>query len=287
MVTKNGGVNAWDYISQVAYTQTAAVVGTDITGTFPFAIPVATTPTADLTGNQNYRFKLELYNASNVWLKGDYTVVDYDFTSAVVVPAISIVSIPTTTQVGTNLVVDYKYTIATDGKVKFNITKNGGVNAWDFISIIASIERSPAVAGTDVTGTFTVPIPVETAPTSSLTGNENYRIKIELLKADDTWLVGNYDNINYDFTAAALGINENKLLDAISVYPNPVDSVLNVKNASNLSNASFRIINILGKTVIQSKGLNDSVDVSHLSSGMYILSVNSEEGVNHIKFQKK
>jgi len=286
-VTKNGGVNEWDYISQVAYIQTAAVIGTDVTGTFTVAIPAATVPKANLSGNENYRFKLELFKSGNVWVKGDYSIVGYDFTSAGVVPAISFTSIPSSTQAGTNLVVDYKYTSAASGKVKISVTKNGGANDWSFISAVAFAELSPAVAGTDVTGTFTIPIPVETAPTSSLTGNENYRIKIELFKADDTWLVGDYSTINYNFTAASLGINENKLIDALIIYPNPVNSVLNINGVSNLSNASFRIMNILGKTVIESKGLISAVDVSNLSSGIYILSVHSDEGAKRFKFQKK
>lgn len=285
-VSKNGGVNPWDFISQEAYKQTAAVVGNDVTGTFTVPIPASTTPTASLTGNQNYRFKVELWNSAG-WVKGDYSVVNYNFTSTGVVPAISFTSLPTSAQVGTNLVVDYKYTLAADGKIKFSVTKNGGANPWDFISSVAFAEVNPAIAGTDVSGNFTVAIPAGTTLTQDLTGNENYRIKIELFKADDSFLAGNYDNVNYSFTAAPLGINNNKLLDDISVYPNPVDSVLNIKNGNTLSNASFSIVNVLGSTIKQFKGLNDSVDVSNLSSGVYILSVKSKEGVKNIKFQKK
>jgi Secretion system C-terminal sorting domain len=286
-VTKNGGVNPWDYISQVAYKQTNVTAGTDVTGTFTVAIPAATVPKANLTGNDNYRLRLELFKTGNVWVKGDYSIEGYNFTSTGVVPAISITSIPTSTQVGTNLVVDYKYTIAADGKIAIAITKNGLVNEWDYISTVGFLELNPAVAGTDVTGTFTVPIPSGTTPTMALTGIQNYRIKIELLKADGGFLAGKYDNINYDFTAAPLGINNNKLLDAVTVYPNPVVSILNVKNTNTLSKASYSIINVLGKTVLKSEGLNEAVDVSNLSSGFYILSLKSDEGVKNFKFQKK
>ena len=48
------------------------------------------------------------------------------------------------------------------------------------------------------------------------------------------------------------------------------------------------IVDILGKTVIQSKALsNNAIDVSSLSSGVYVLSVSSEDGAKQFKFQKK
>ena len=72
--------------------------------------------------------------------------------------SISFTSVPVSTEVGTNLVISYKYTALEAGLIKFSVTKNGGVNEWDYISQVAYIQTA-AVIGTDVTGTFTVAIP--------------------------------------------------------------------------------------------------------------------------------
>lgn len=284
-------LNEWTYVSFVAgQGLDLAVAGTDVTGSFNITIPSGTTPTANLTGLQNYKIAIELKSLpSYTWIAGDYPATQLNFTAAAAVsPAISVTSIPTSTQVGTDLNVNYKYTAASAGKVSVAVTKNGGVNAWDYISTVGYVEVDPASAGTDVTGVFTVAIPAETAPTSSLTGNENYRVTLELKDGSGNWLAGDYNNINYNFTAAPLGIDKKNLVNSLSIYPNPATDILKIDNADNLANASFSIVDILGKTVIQSKALsNNAIDVSDLSSGVYVLSVSSENGAKQFKFQKK
>lgn len=283
-------LNDWTYISYVAgQGLDLAVAGTDVTGSFNITIPSGTTPTANLTGLQNYKIAIELKSLpSYTWIAGDYPATQLNFTAAAVTPGISVTSIPTSTQVGTNLNVNYKYTAASAGKVSVAVTKNGGTNPWDYISTVGYMELDPAAAGTDVTGAFTIAIPVETTPTSALTGNENYRVTLELKDAGGNWLAGDYNNINYNFTAAPLGIDKKNLTNGLSVYPNPVIDVLRIANSGKLSNASFSIVDVLGKTVVQSKALNnDAIDVSNLSSGVYILSVSSEEGAQQFKFLKK
>jgi hypothetical protein len=283
--------NDWTFVSFVAgQGLDLAVAGTDVTGSFNITIPSGTIPTANLTAPQNYKIAIELKSLPTyTWIAGDYPATQLNFTAAAAVtPAISVTSIPASTQVGTNLNVNYKYTAASTGKISVAVTKNGGVNAWDYISTVGYMELDPAAAGTDVTGVFAVAIPAETTPTSALTGNENYRVTLELKDAGGNWLAGDYNNINYNFTAAPLGIDKKNLVNRLSVYPNPVSDILKIANADNLVNASFSIVDILGKTVIQSKALsNNAIDVSNLSSGVYVLSVSSEDGAKQFKFQKK
>jgi hypothetical protein len=283
--------NDWTFVSFVAgQGLDLAVAGTDVTGSFNITIPSGTIPTANLTAPQNYKIAIELKSLPTyTWIAGDYPATQLNFTAAAAVtPAISVTSIPASTQVGTNLNVNYKYTAASTGKISVAVTKNGGVNAWDYISTVGYMELDPAAAGTDVTGVFAVAIPAETTPTSALTGNENYRVTLELKDAGGNWLAGDYNNINYNFTAAPLGIDKKNLVNRLSVYPNPVSDILKIANADNLVNASFSIVDILGKTVIQSNALsNNAIDVSNLSSGVYVLSVSSEDGAKQFKFQKK
>ena len=286
VVTKNGGVNAYDYISTVAFDQLdPAAPGTDVTGSFTLAIPANTTPTASLTGNENYRVILELKDASDNWLAGNYDNLNYNVTVGTA-PYISVTSIPTSTPAGTNLIINYKYTATSTGIISAVVTKNGGVNAYDYISTVAFNQIDPSDVGTNVTGSITVAIPGDTTPTASLTGNENYRVTLELKDSSNNFVAGDYSNLNYTISPS-LGTNDFNT-DKFSVNPNPVENVLKIANTGNLSKASFRILNVSGQTVQKSKNLNDEgIDVSGLNTGIYILSVDSDKGSKQIKFIKK
>lgn len=187
--------------------------------------------------------------------------------------------------VGTVLKVDYKYTVAADSYIFCGINLQ---NDWTYISYVAGQGLDLAVAGTDVTGSFNITIPNGTTPTANLTGLQNYKIAIELKSLPTyTWIAGDYPATQLNFTSS-LGLDNKNLVDQIAVYPNPVDTILNIKNAENLSNASFSIVNVLGETVLKSKSvINSAIDVSNLSSGVYILSVSSEDGAKNFKFYKK
>ena len=188
--------------------------------------------------------------------------------------------------IGTVLKVDYKYTVAADSYIFCGINLQ---NDWTYVSYVAGQGLDLAVAGTDVAGSFNITIPSSTTPTANLTAPQNYKIAIEMKSLPTyTWIAGDYPATQLNFTAAPLGIDKKNLVDGLSVYPNPATDVLKIANANNLSNASYSIVDILGKTAVQSKALsNDAIDVSNLSSGVYILSVSSEEGARQFKFQKK
>ncbi|QBN19571.1 T9SS type A sorting domain-containing protein [Flavobacterium nackdongense] len=196
----------------------------------------------------------------------------------------SVISTPIA--IGTVLKVDYKYTVAADSYIFCGINLQ---NDWTYISYVAGQGLDLAVAGTDVTGSFNITIPSGTTPTANLTPPQNYKIAIELKSLPTyAWIAGDYPATQLNFTASPLGISKKSLVEALSVYPNPAPDILKIANANNLSNASFRIIDILGKTVVQTKTLSNSgIDVSGLNSGFYVLSISSEEGARQFKFQKK
>ena len=187
--------------------------------------------------------------------------------------------------VGSVLKVDYKYTVAANSYIYCSIELR---DVWAYVSSVAGQGLDLAVAGTDVTGSFNITIPSGTIPTANLTGLQNYKIAIELKSLPTyTWIAGDYPATQLNFTSS-LGLDGNKLPNEIAVYPNPVDTVLNISNAENLSNASFSIFNLLGETVLKSKIMNNNtIDIPNLSSGIYILSLSLEEGAKQFKFYKK
>ncbi|WP_310379349.1 T9SS type A sorting domain-containing protein [Flavobacterium sp.] len=200
--------------------------------------------------------------------------------------SVTITSVLTTSvAVGNVLKVDYKYTVAADSYIFCGINL---LNDWTYISYVAGEGLNLAVAGTDVTGSFNITIPSGTTPTANLTGLQNYKISIEMKSLPTfTWIAGDYPATQLNFTST-LGVDKKNLVNGLSIYPNPVSDILKIANANNLTYASFSIVDVLGKTVVQYKALNnDAIDVSNLNSGVYILSVSSEGEAKQFKFQKK
>ena len=72
-------------------------------------------------------------------------------------------------------------------------------------------------------------------------------------------------------------------------YPNPTGNVLNIcsKKQPNISDIS--VYNILGQLVLASANFNQSetLDVSSLKPGSYVIRVNSDKGTSTAKFLKK
>lgn len=72
---------------------------------------------------------------------------------------------------------------------------------------------------------------------------------------------------------ATLGINSNSFSD-FSVFPNPTAGILNARSAINIE--SIEIFSLEGRKIKEAK--NSILDISDLSSGIYLLKVKTEEG---------
>ena len=74
----------------------------------------------------------------------------------------------------------------------------------------------------------------------------------------------------YDASASARDLHKN----ALKVYPNPVSQMLNVQWKQQELGNTYKVINHLGDVVLQGQitGNETSVDVSSLSTGIYMLS---------------
>jgi len=77
---------------------------------------------------------------------------------------------------------------------------------------------------------------------------------------------------------SALSTN-NFSIDNFSIYPNPTNGdVLNISNTTASTNLSVEIFNILGKSVLKQKLLNNSknINISQLNKGMYLVKLISD-----------
>jgi hypothetical protein len=82
------------------------------------------------------------------------------------------------------------------------------------------------------------------------------------------------------------GIWSNKAESTYSLYPNPVNDVLNIGDISSVS--KIEIIDVTGKTVYSKEvnAPNISINTSNLSKGIYIVSFQNNKGVQTAKFVK-
>lgn len=93
------------------------------------------------------------------------------------------------------------------------------------------------------------------------------------------------DNI-YMYVAGTASVDNNALL-GFSMYPNPANNVLNISAKETIKNAD--IFNVLGKKVmsVNINKANGSIDVSNLSSGIYLIKYNVNDKVGTAKFIKQ
>ena len=93
------------------------------------------------------------------------------------------------------------------------------------------------------------------------------------------------DNLIF-FKAGTASVENNELL-GFSMYPNPANNVLNISAKETIQKAD--IFNVLGKKVM-SVNINktkDAIDVSGLSSGIYLIKYNVNNTVGTAKFIKQ
>lgn len=84
-----------------------------------------------------------------------------------------------------------------------------------------------------------------------------------------------------------VSLNEQDSENGFSVYPNPVNDVLNIKlNSSNYENIHIELFDIYGKNLLSSAYISQ-IDMSKFPKGLYFLSLKNQESVRVIKALKQ
>ncbi len=140
----------------------------------------------------------------------------------------------------------------------------------DFSSEIEIGTLSSATAGT-----INAEIPENTA-----SGTE-YRVRV---KSDNPEIIGTDNGTDFEIILDD-GDNISDINNSdITVYPNPVSDILFIN--ANLENAEIQIFDNLGKIVISEKLDNNSIDVSILKSGSYIIKIQNNSIIKFNHFIK-
>jgi len=150
----------------------------------------------------------------------------------------------------------------------------GGYSDFEATESLEWANGASAVAGTVCSGTLTLATPINFTTGTTLKvyvgngyyGNEN----------SGSWT----GTLTLNGVTNSLGVNEN-LTSKFSVYPNPATNLVKISSDSNTLFDDVKIIDLNGrtvKTVNLNKVANAEINISDLASGVYMLSISSENG---------
>ncbi|MGB0914934.1 MAG: SBBP repeat-containing protein [Crocinitomicaceae bacterium] len=119
-------------------------------------------------------------------------------------------------------------------------------------------------------------IPGATNSTFTPTVDGSYAVIVSVADCVDTSICRNVANVSVD----EVTLNNN-----INIHPNPVKNQLKID--SDLSIKSVLILNSIGELIALKENSNNTFDLSHLESGIYIIQINTEKGLVNKKFVKE
>ena len=181
---------------------------------------------------------------------------------------------------------EIKLTVVNSGEKSMKVTiESNNDDAVDLMEIPGDVTGSPTQSAVDesVAGKMSITLTwAETAPTDVA-----LNILWSKVSTEGNWQLGDAPTtFKFDATCATASIDD-KLLVSFSMYPNPASSSLNISASSMIKNAV--IYNILGKQVmnLSINKNSESINVSNLASGMYLIKYTTESAIGTAKFIKK
>lgn len=87
-----------------------------------------------------------------------------------------------------------------------------------------------------------------------------------------------------------MGVDESNNETVFNVYPNPVSDKMSISSKTIFNNASLKVINFSGQTMLTQQNINGNntlVDMSNQPSGVYIIELAEKGMVNRTKFIKR
>jgi PTS system fructose-specific IIC component len=93
-----------------------------------------------------------------------------------------------------------------------------------------------------------------------------------------------YLNVTNDGDGSHVGIEDAEPVVEFSVYPNPATDRLAISGVNGLNEVS--VIDVTGRTVM-TLGATNSIDVSGLAAGVYVVRIATEQGIGMQKFVKE
>ncbi len=178
----------------------------------------------------------------------------------------------------------------------FGIQYNGSITAEDALDLINTELNGgfDYVMTANVLSSVTIGNRTETASGANLwkaysgTDLSNWKTEndLSLVTLDNNDWLGLSIGARRPFTpqdiTASLSINKYNTIE-VNVYPNPTSDILNIQTAEIITNVTA--YNITGQKVLQAS--TQTINVSELRAGVYILKVETLKGSATLKFVKK
>ncbi|WP_405564831.1 T9SS type A sorting domain-containing protein [Polaribacter sp. Asnod6-C07] len=173
----------------------------------------------------------------------------------------------------THINLDYWTSDATE--IKFKLVDYNGDGAWGADNSESEVTKT-ATTGAWVTLSI---------PFTEFLGISFNDIGQFVLSATDAVNPVYIDNIYFSNTSVLS--TSSITLEELSFYPNPTSRNLNISAANNIKNVE--IYNVLGKKMMKViiNKTSDSIDVSNLASGIYLIKYNINDAIGTAKFIKK
>ena len=134
---------------------------------------------------------------------------------------------------------------------------------------------------------LTAPFPNWAERTQSLSAYDGQTIRVAIqCKSSDAYMFMVDD---FKVTVATLGVDE-FLTSKFSVYPNPVKNSVYVSNKENINVSGITITDLNGRVVktVKTNNISDvEVNISELATGMYVMNINSDQGIATKKIVKE
>ncbi|SIQ18013.1 Por secretion system C-terminal sorting domain-containing protein [Chryseobacterium sp. RU37D] len=178
--------------------------------------------------------------------------------------------------------------ITIDKKLSGNA--NAGVAVWidfnrnGYFDINERIFVAPSNNEQTVSGTFSVPADAFI----SMTDYKYVVMRVAMQKDGipvncTSFPTGEVEDYTVRISKPAIpnSVNQNDIL----IFPNPVKTILNVKNIS--KKANYKIYNTAGQVVSSGIILNNKIDVHNLINGVYIIDIEDAQGTTQKKFIKE
>lgn len=90
-----------------------------------------------------------------------------------------------------------------------------------------------------------------------------------------------------ELECTALSIDDFSLNNNFTIYPNPTNNRLFIKNNNHVTIDNIVICDITGKIFFESNMNISEIDVSSFKKGIYLLKIDSENNKNYYKILKR
>jgi len=175
--------------------------------------------------------------------------------------------------------INFNYWTSDATSLKVKLVDYNGDGSWGDDNTEAEVEKT-VTAGS--WGILSIPFTDFTDITAGISFNDIGQIVLSATGATNPVYI---DNIY--FSKSSVLNTENFTLAKVSLYPNPTTNFINISSENNIQKAS--IYNILGK-VVETIYINEKskrINVSNLSSGIYLIRYTMDNATGTAKFIKE